>query len=43
MKIVKLIYSPKNDTQVPMWQTLYIDDITARVREKYSDRQSDEW
>lgn len=43
MKILKLIYTPKNATQIPMWQTLYIDDITAKVREKYSDRQGDDW
>ena len=43
MKILKIIYSPKNATEVPIWQTLYLDDITAKVREKYSDRQSDEW
>jgi hypothetical protein len=44
IKITKLIYQPGNTKLArPKWQYFYIDDISARVREKYSDRQSDDW
>lgn len=49
MKILSILYVPgtwyKFGTNAidPAWQTFYIDDITASVREKYKDRQNDEW
>ncbi len=44
IKITKLIYQPGNTKLLrPKWQYFYIDDISARVREKYSDRQTDDW
>ncbi len=44
IKITKLIYRPGNTKLLrPKWQYFYIDDISARVREKYSDKQSDDW
>lgn len=39
----KLIYQPASAERLPLWNYFYIDDITAQVREKYTDRQSDEW
>ncbi len=43
IKITKIIYRPGNMSIHPKWQYFYIDDITARVRDKYTDRQSDDW
>ncbi len=44
IKLTKLIYQPGNTKRLrPKWQYFYIDDISARVRKKYSDRQSDDW
>lgn len=44
IKITKIVYEPGNPRgEQPKWQFFYIDDITALVREKYSDRQSDDW
>jgi flagellar filament outer layer protein Flaa len=44
IQITKIIYSPGNSFRKgPIWQYLYIDDISAMVREKYIDKQSDEW
>ena len=43
MEILKLLYKPFTETQLPREHRFYIDDITAMVREKYVDRQSDEW
>jgi len=49
LKILSILYIPgtwfKPGTNVkdPVWQTFYIDDITAKVREKYKDSQNDEW
>ena len=49
LKILSLTYVPgtwfKPGTNIldPVWQTFYIDDITAKVREKYKDSQNDEW
>ncbi len=44
IKLLKIIYEPGNSrNEMPKWQTLYIDDISASVREKYSDRQNDDW
>lgn len=41
--IIKILYLPGNTDRLPIWNYFYIDDITALVREKYTDRQSDEW
>jgi hypothetical protein len=43
LKIIQIQYRPGNQTRLPKWQYFYIDDITAVVREKYTDRQSDDW
>jgi len=44
IKITKLIYRPGNTPKRhPIWQYFYIDDISAMVRKKYTDRQSDDW
>ncbi|MFH0974810.1 MAG: flagellar filament outer layer protein FlaA [Spirochaetota bacterium] len=49
IKIMSMVYVPgtgfKPGTTIldPEWQTFYVDDITAKVREKYKDSQNDEW
>ncbi|MDY6934130.1 MAG: flagellar filament outer layer protein FlaA [Spirochaetota bacterium] len=43
IEIMKLIYKPGSRGRDPVWHYFYIDDITAMVREKYTDRQSDDW
>jgi hypothetical protein len=44
MKILQLQYRTAGSKERPsQWQYLYIDDITATVRERYNDKQSDEW
>ncbi len=43
MKIIEIQYRPGNLSRQPIWQYFYIDDISALVREKYTDRQSDDW
>ena len=43
LKILHFQYRPGNRTRMPLWQYFYLDDLTAMVREKYSDRQSDDW
>ncbi|MCP4130627.1 MAG: hypothetical protein GY754_06560 [bacterium] len=44
IKITKIVYRPGNSKRKhPKWQYFYIDDITVMVREKYTDRQSDDW
>ncbi|MCX7679572.1 MAG: flagellar filament outer layer protein FlaA [Spirochaetes bacterium] len=43
IEITKIMYNPGNTGRLPVWNYLYIDDITAVVREKMYDRQSDEW
>lgn len=43
LKITQFQYRPTNAGRLPQWQYFYIDDITAQARDKYSDRQSDEW
>lgn len=42
-RILYILYKPANDTQIPVWQYFYLDDITATVRDKYKDNQSDAW
>jgi hypothetical protein len=43
IEIINLIYNPGNSGRLPEWSYFYIDDITAKIREKYVDKQSDEW
>jgi hypothetical protein len=43
IEITKIMYNPGNTGRLPVWNFLYIDDITATVREKMYDKQSDEW
>lgn len=43
LKILHVQYRASNDSMHPEWQYFYIDDITATVRDKYKDRQSDDW
>lgn len=43
LRILKLIYRPGNAGRLPIWNYLYIDNISAKVRKKYVDRQSDDW
>lgn len=43
IEITKIMYNPGNTGRLPVWNYLYIDDITAVVREKMYDKQSDEW
>ena len=43
LKILHIQYKPGNRTIHPQWHYFYIDDITATVRDKYKDRQSDDW
>ena len=42
-RILYILYKPSNDTRIPIWQYFYLDDITATVRDKYKDNQSDAW
>ena len=43
--IVKIQYNPGRTTQLKEndWDYFYIDDISAKVRKKYVDKQSDAW
>lgn len=34
---------PRTMTRRPRWHYFYLDDISAMVRDKYTDRQSDDW
>ena len=43
LKILHIQYMPANKSIHPQWHYFYIDDITATVRDKYKDRQSDDW
>ncbi len=43
LKILHIQYRAANASIHPEWQYFYIDDITATVRDKYKDRQSDNW
>jgi hypothetical protein len=44
MKILNIQYRTIGTKQKPMaWEYIYLDDITATVRERYDDKQSDEW
>ncbi len=43
IELKSLLYNPGNTGRLPQWNFFYVDDITAQVREKYTDKQSDEW
>ncbi len=43
LEITRIMYNPGNTGRLPVWNYLYIDDISATVREKMYDKQSDEW
>jgi hypothetical protein len=44
MKIINIQYrSATASGKTSQWEYLYLDDITATVRERYDDKQSDEW
>ncbi len=43
LKLMHIQYRAMNNSIHPEWQVFYIDDITATVRDKYKDRQSDDW
>ncbi len=43
LKIVQLQYRPMNVTRLPIWHYFYLDELTGTMREKYTDRQSDDW
>lgn len=43
IEITRIIYNPRISGSIPNWNYFYIDDITAIVREKYKDRQNNEW
>lgn len=43
LEILQIIYTPGNTGRLPQWHYFYIDDITAKVRKKYEDKQSDTW
>lgn len=43
IEITKIMYNPGNTGRLPVWNYLYLDDISATVREKMYDKQSDEW
>ncbi|MFW6366338.1 MAG: flagellar filament outer layer protein FlaA [Spirochaetota bacterium] len=43
LKILKMVYNPSSEKRLPTWNYFYIDNISAKVREKYQDRQSDAW
>ncbi len=43
MEILKFIYKPLTGSRLPREHRFYMDDVTAMVREKYVDRQTDDW
>ncbi len=43
LKILHIQYRPGNRTIHPKMQYFYIDEISATVRDKYKDRQGDDW
>ncbi|HOD14296.1 MAG TPA: flagellar filament outer layer protein FlaA [Spirochaetota bacterium] len=44
MKLINIQYRTASSKERPSaWQFLYLDDITAVVRDRYTDKQSDEW
>ena len=43
LKILQFQYTAANREALARWQYFYIDNISALVRDKYDDKQSDEW
>jgi hypothetical protein len=45
INIVQILYKPGRTTPLKQddWEYFYIDDISAKVRKKYVDKQSDAW
>ncbi len=43
LRIISFIFNPGSRSQESQWNYVYLDDLSAIVREKYTDRQSDEW
>lgn len=43
VKLLQIQFHAAVMSTTTRWQFFYIDDITATVREKYDDKQSDEW
>lgn len=43
LKVLNILYKPFNKSQLPIWHYFYIDDLTAMNREKYQDKQNDDW
>lgn len=43
MELIQIIYNPGNMARLPIWNYFYIDDILVTVRDKYVDKQTDEW
>jgi hypothetical protein len=43
IKILHIQYRAFTKKTEPQWQFFYIDDITATVRDKYLDRESNDW
>ncbi|MDA3899249.1 MAG: hypothetical protein PF637_01885 [Spirochaetes bacterium] len=43
MGILKMTYNPSSRERLPSWNFFYVDNISAKVRDKYKDDQSDDW
>jgi hypothetical protein len=43
IEILQILYNPGTTAQISEWSSFYIDDITAEVREKFVDKQPDDW
>jgi hypothetical protein len=43
VKVLHIQYRPGNESRLPVWQYFYLDNLAAKVREKYTDIQQDEW
>jgi hypothetical protein len=43
LKIMKMVYNPSSKERLPSWSYFYVDNISAKVRDKYQDQQNDNW
>ena len=43
IQIIRIQYRAANRTRLPIWHYFYIDNISVSVRDKYTDKQSDDW
>lgn len=43
IQILQIQYNPGNTGRLGKWNYFYLDNISAKVRKKYEDRQSDDW